>query len=385
VTSKSEVRSFLRSVRAAAAGLAILLAVLCSDPVQAVADQVKLTSPGTGWLARGSSLFWTRDNGQRWIDITPVPRGISRARVAASVRFFRSDSEAWEVISYPDQVSSATSAPLGSEQTIYILAHTMNSGANWSFSRLTYPGLPDWIQEIVAGPSDLYFLDSLNGWLNIALAGNSKPGKLLRTEDGGKTWNWVNGPGVSGPVNFASMRDGWVLGYFGGERLFVTHNGGKTWRDVTMPVPQGVGSARYPGFQGTPVFLDGKRGFLLMNYSGDPGTPVKLVLYATRDTGYTWQPTSMIGEAAAVSAGAGFAFSVVESALIVGRGVSEGNIAVAQIPLEGSGSFQVNASGHGILALTFADVAHGWAMNAAGRVLATSDGGSTWKDITPNQ
>jgi photosystem II stability/assembly factor-like uncharacterized protein len=363
--------------------VAALLVLLCLDPVRATAGPIKLVSPGTGWVAHGKNLYWTNDNGNHWSDITPVLPGIPRAGVAASARFFRDKSEGWEVISYPEQVPPTTPPSPGSEKTVYSIAHSTNSGASWSFTPLTYPELPEWIQDTFAGPTDLYFADSLHGWLNIAFAGNSKPGKLLATEDGGKTWNWVNGPGFSGPITFASLRDGWVAGYFGGERLFVTHDGCKTWQEVNVPLPPQVGAAISPTFQGPPVFQDDRKGFLVVHYSGKPGTPTKLVIYSTLDTGYTWQPIKVMTEAREATASATFVFSVVDSSLIVSTGSSASDVAVAPVPLANGGSSDVTASDRGVLALTFADLANGWAMTADDRLLATGDGGSTWKDITP--
>ncbi|HSU58109.1 MAG TPA: glycoside hydrolase domain-containing protein [Bryobacteraceae bacterium] len=338
---------------------------------------MKLLSPNTGWVADGNRLYWTTDGGDHWTDITPIPPDAAHATITLRIPFFRNTSEGWAIISYPEQIAPSEIVP--NATTVYTIAHTVDSGASWSFTPLTYPELPQWIQDTFAGPADLYFVDSLHGWLDIAFEGLSKPGKLLATEDGGKTWNWVNSPGFSGPITFASLRDGWLLGYFGGDKLYVTHDGCNTWQEVSLSPPQ-IGSAIYRRFQGIPVFQDQQKGYLAVHYSGPSGTPSKLIVYSTANTGKTWQPIKVLNEAREA---AGAIFAVVDSAMIVSTGSSARNVSVASIPLNG-GSSDVSASDRGVIALTFADTTNGWVWSAEGGLLATHDGGSTWKHIGPS-
>jgi hypothetical protein len=64
-------------------------------------------------------------------------------------------------------------------------------------------------------------------------------------------------------------------------------------------------------------------------------------------------------------------------------GSSVKNVSAATVPLNG-GASGVKASDRGIASLKFADKVKGWMMTAAYRLLATQDGGSSWKDITPH-
>src|SRR5262245_17439110 len=83
--------------------------------------------------------------------------------------------------------------------------------------------------------SDLWFADSLNGWL---VGGSYRiPGGLIgRTRDGGQTWTFESGlvtpdPGASGfdfiTVRFLNLRHGVVAGNAG--KVFVTDDGGDHW------------------------------------------------------------------------------------------------------------------------------------------------------------
>ncbi len=346
---------------------------------------MKLLSPDTGWVAYGKKLYWTSSGGITWRDITPIPHEGAQRGTAFSNVFFRDLTEGWAIVSYAEQTTGVNPGALAEPETAYSVAHTLNSGTTWSFKRLSYPELPGWIEDTFAGPASLYFLDSRHGWLNVAFAGNSKPGKLLATEDGGQTWTWVNSPGFSGPITFNSVRDGWLAGYFGGEKLYATHDGCQTWQEVKLSTPEQVGAANEPTFQSTPVFLDARKGYLVVHYSGSPGTPSKLAIYSTADGGKTWRFTKAITEAHEATRSAIFPFAVVDSRIIFSTGSSAAAPAVTSVPLAENGAEVTAVSYRAITALTFADTTHGWALTPEGALLATGDGGVTWRDIRPER
>jgi hypothetical protein len=87
---------------------------------------------------------------------------------------------------------------------------------------LHYPRLPESWQSTLVGPSAFYFVDALHGWMMMDFSGNSRPGRLLMTEDGGKSWQWTNGPGESGEMMFLSVKRGWVACFGWSEKVFQT-------------------------------------------------------------------------------------------------------------------------------------------------------------------
>jgi photosystem II stability/assembly factor-like uncharacterized protein len=370
--------------QAAVAVLFALLVLLSLAPAFA-AGQMKLLSPNTGWAVSGNTLHWTRDGGSQWKDVTPVPPDAIRAGVNLLNQFFRDTSEGWTVISYPEKSATPTLEELRNQKTIYSIAHTVDGGDSWSFTPLTYPALPQGLQDTFAGPADIYFLDSLHGWLDMAFAGLMRPGKLLATEDGGRSWQWVNSPPHSGPVVFLSLQDGWLLSNEGADQLYVTHDGCKTWQEVSLSPPPQVGAAIYPTFQAPPVFQDPLRGFLVVHYSGEPETPTKLVVYSTIDGGKNWQPAKVLAEAREHTRAAGFPFAIVDSAIIVSTGLSASNVAVVSVPLLDGRASAARLSDRGVVRLTFADTNNGWVQSADGRLLATDNGGLSWKDVGPRR
>src|SRR5205085_10062146 len=88
----------------------------------------------------------------------------------------------------------------------------------------------------------------------------SRPTKLLATEDGGKTWKWVNGPGSASQMIFQSLQDGSMTSYWWPDRLYVTHDGCKTWKEVSLSVPPQVGAATYRTVRAPPVFEEPPEG-----------------------------------------------------------------------------------------------------------------------------
>jgi hypothetical protein len=77
------------------------------------------------------------------------------------------------------------------------------------------------------------------GWV---LGDDGKNPVLLRTVDGGASWQRTNAPSLTADtdrirVHFADEMAGVITN---GERLFVTRTGGTTWSEVLLPTPQRV-------------------------------------------------------------------------------------------------------------------------------------------------
>ncbi|MHA1427872.1 MAG: M50 family metallopeptidase [Candidatus Helarchaeota archaeon] len=72
--------------------------------------------------------------------------------------------------------------------------------------------------------TDIYFLDTSNGWIV------SKSGHLLRTCNGGKSWEKITLEFIDSPVQvqFVSTKIGWIRGSSG--KLYVSNDGGSHWK-----------------------------------------------------------------------------------------------------------------------------------------------------------
>lgn len=93
-------------------------------------------------------------------------------------------------------------------------------------------------------PRSVTFVSASDGWvLGSATCAGQPCAAIVRTTDGGRTWESIPAPGATinntatGPsggvsgLRFADTLDGWAFG----PDLWATHDGGSTWRKVTLP------------------------------------------------------------------------------------------------------------------------------------------------------
>jgi uncharacterized protein YkwD/photosystem II stability/assembly factor-like uncharacterized protein len=341
---------------------------------------MKLLTPTTGWVSNDGHLYWTTDRGSHWTDITPIPPNAHGRGVGVLSVYFLNTQEGRVIISYPETIVPLTAKALQTRKTLYDIAQTVDGGQTWSFLPLTYPELPQQAQEALVGPRDMFFLDPLHGWVVMAFAGNSLPGQLLATDDGGRNWKWVNGPAMAGIVQFTFLQHGWLLGL---GKLLATRDGGASWQVVKLTPPPQVGAATEATFKGLPVFKYPLHAFTAVYYIGAPGVQPKLVVYATDDGGKTWRPVKVVGEAEESGALTFMPFAITDSLLAISTGTDARHPRVTMIHLSGELSAPTEFSVKGSTQLSFLDGTHGTALSSDGNLLRTSDGGSTWKDVTP--
>jgi len=365
----------MRTIREVSSLFVVCFFIVCI-PAPCQQRHMQLLAPGVGWALDADRLYWTTDGGAHWGEITPsmtsTPRAIAGLGVRIAAVFFLDTSSGWVVLSrYEDSA----------KEWRFEIAATVDGGANWSITPLDYPDLPPTLRDAIGGPAGMCFVDSMHGWIDMAFAGNSRPGKLLSTDDGGRTWTWIGPPVVAGAIRFVTTQDGWLAGGPDSE-LYVTHDGGKSWKEIALTPPPQVGAAT-DATRFLPVFEDPEHGFAAVNYSGPEGTPPKFVVYATEDGGRTWQPRRVLAEAGEPSIGSPLALSITDSMVFVPAVSSAMTTAVVGIPLRGGFSSNVVVSSQGVLELSYADSAHGWMRRTDGKFLSTADGGSTWADIAP--
>ncbi|MBX6325777.1 MAG: hypothetical protein IRY93_07050 [Chthoniobacterales bacterium] len=208
-------------------------------------------APGGGF---GGSLYRSTDTGNTWSEVSALT-GISVFDVE-----FAPDGTAY--IGTQDSVRKST-----------------DEGLSWTVLNLGI-GLNDQVFDVALDPSNSSII-----WAGIADASGSQPVNVVRSTDGGITWNDRTPPHV--PLSCSAVAidpndSNTVIavfgGAFGGGEVWVTTDGGDSWTDR---------SAGLPGNPFNAVVYDGSRllvgGGMLFNsqYVG---------LYASSDLGVTWSP-----------------------------------------------------------------------------------------------
>jgi photosystem II stability/assembly factor-like uncharacterized protein len=186
-------------------------------------------------------------------------------------------------------------------------------------------------------------------------------GAVLHTTDGGASWKVQArlGEGFLESIHFVDARTGWICGDKG--RLYRTRNGGGSWE------LRGLGEGMV--FYGV-RFPDPKRGFLV----GLEVEAGRAVMFETGDGGDTWKrredlpPTRAFADAVAFpSPSVGFA----------------GGVGPILATRDGGRTWKVShePAGGFVRDLFFLDERTGWAVGHNGLVLRTKNGGEAWETL----
>ncbi|MHB8899367.1 MAG: YCF48-related protein [Thermoguttaceae bacterium] len=304
---------------------------------------------------------------------------------------FREDARLNDVCFVDSQCGWA----VGDRGTVW---HTGNGGREWS------------LQEtgVKCPLHSVHFLDRDHGW---AVGGYTHPftrtgsGLVLMTADGGATWKAKDHTllPILKKVRFFDLQHGWAVGCSSAacpSGLFLSDSGGRSWN----PTP----GARQPGWRDGD-FLDPQNG-VLVGQDGSAaevrsgrvvpsGTPrfglrgpadVQLVppsygwlvgegglAMLTRDLGHSWQ-TPPAPLPAAVAGQFDFnAMSVRQTKVWI---AGSPGTRVFYTPDAGLSWQALRTNQNAPLrAIDFADDVHGWAVGDFGTILATEDGGQTWR------
>jgi photosystem II stability/assembly factor-like uncharacterized protein len=295
---------------------------------------VCFVDPQYGWAVGDRGAIWhTEDGGEQW-----RLQKSGTGHTLESVHFIDRHN-GWAVGGYSHPHSHTGSG---------IVLFTHDGGRHWQLdSTLLLPAL-----------KQARFFDAKNGWA-VGCPSAMFPTGLFVTDSGGRAWKPVHGEALSGilaadffaehtgvaarqdgtaltlrngSIGLASPADfglrglarvklvpprfGWLVG--DGGLVMMTRDGGSSWQTTQTDLPQGTtGEFDFAALavRGTKVWI-----------AGSPGTRV----FHTPDAGLTW-----------VEADTG-----------------------QNLPLRG---------------LHFVDDRHGWAVGDLGTILATTDGGQTWK------
>lgn len=144
-------------------------------------------------------------------------------------------------------------------------------GDRWTADGRTWNPRVDF--PVTAGSGAFHFLDDTTGWLAAS--------KLLRTMDGGATWQMVSDRRFD-EIEFVSAVEGWAVVHecagLCTARVLHTQDGGLTWEQQAVLSGLQSTSERF-------VFADAANGWLLAPYDGR--------LLHTVDAGESWQSMTM--------------------------------------------------------------------------------------------
>lgn len=363
--------------------LAVALPLFLSlSSVSANAYGVRLLAPGVGWTIDGGRLFWTHDNGATWALISPK----SSARIEDVL--FKDVLTGWVLLSQEENDGIGFS-----------IAITDNSGQTWSISQIPVRQRPDEL----SGKAWIDFVDRIHGWLLVQ--GNSSSafswGRLLATNDGGETWQELSDTPVADRPTFTTLKDGWIVGNLGGCGVLRTRDGGITWQGAGPPIEQLPATFPTRAVCGDVTFTDDKHGFLPITLSeltdAEKGRGRALVLYATDDGGLTWKVDRSFTSHKYLENGVSedpFDFvslvPLADNKLLVIMPVRDHTSRHLTMKTSTREETVTTSSADNVLyereeggRAEFISQTEGWIGTSLGRLLATVDGGVTWKDISP--
>ena len=218
-----------------------------------------------GFVLTDSALLATRDGGASWTDVSP-----GRGLAGVSGAFFFDGYRGWLAGTTPGVPSRL------------VVLDTADGGTSWrelSIDASDSPGGQPYAE------AQVHFADAAHGWLLGRLATGSAVslGVLLRTPDGGESWERLPAPPAAGRIVFASAERGFMTGAPVSERLYRSLDGGRSWQELSLPVSAAPGQALY----GLPQFTTPQDGTLSVTLAG---RRPRLLTFVTRDGGLTWQP-----------------------------------------------------------------------------------------------
>jgi photosystem II stability/assembly factor-like uncharacterized protein/tetratricopeptide (TPR) repeat protein len=330
----------MRTVLAALAALATLAPAGAAPPAHfddAPLRAVQFVDRNEGWAVGDEGVVWhTIDGGATWERQSTGVRAALRA-----VHF---------VTPYTGWAAGREELPGGG--SVGVVLRTADGGITWeAVGSGTVPGL-----------NTVHFF---NDRLGIAAgdAADAYPSGVFVTTDGGRAWKAL--PGQAGATwlaaDFTDLKTGVLTGAWGRMRLYREGEVRSADTDVEALRDRAVRCVRINGKQGVAV--------------GDGG----LLLVSSESNGETWgfaQHVPLPQEALASCDFRGVAV-LANHRWVVGR---PGTV-VLHSPDHGLKSWEVQPTGQTtpLNAVHFIDDDHGWAVGELGTILATADGGKTWK------
>lgn len=242
-------------------------------------------------------------------------------------------------VEFVDPMNGFATGGNGGQNQYVIVVRTRDGGRTW--------------QEITPPDTKVFnaqsFVDPMHGWIV------GVNGQVYRTRDGGDSWQGLDPGAGAGKrllrVEFHDTQLGWIA--VAGERwILKTTDGGDHWRQVTVDIKDGLSDLQ---------FLDANTGF---------GTGLDGVLAKTTDGGETW-------------ANIGFG-NQTKMLAVWFADVLHGWVAASEIRATTDGGSRWMSQGKppkSLNDLAFESTTHGYAAGDEGVFLHTSDGGATWQRL----
>jgi len=310
----------------------------------------------------------TEDGGESWWEVTP-PEEVAPSNSVrlVAVGFFLDAQHAWVTLG-----NDSLKRP--------IIWHTADGGLSWEAATIStrggrYPSNPTFD-----------FPDPDHGWLLLdsATGASSSEQDVLRTADGGRTWENMLQQGYGmGPITGIDFRDsqtGWVtnshgLGFFPSTWITRTSDGGVRWAETvpaSMEDPNAV--LGRDCLLSQPMSENALRGRALWTCSTGENPPVEFYLGWTEDGGTSWKHVRIPGTPYSLGKIGGWALGLAEP------DSSDGMASVLYRTSSGGLEWYEVSRLPWFGALDFATGQDGWAIDDGG-LLRTRDGGKTWVSL----
>ena len=341
---------------------------------------IQLLDATSGWALTAGRLVWTDTGGASWRTITPA--GADGLDLLTA--FFLDPRTGWLV---------AADLPGDGRPTELTAFRTVDGGTTWQRSTMGSASVQQ--SEDGTGPMNLSFIDGRHGWLRVTsrLPGQraeEETGTLLRTSNGGRTWERLPDAPTPGSIRFVTRQRGWQAWL---DALWETRDGGRTW--VAVPsLAAGRGQGGRLEFAGLPTIFANGAGFVpVLRYRRDPGLVLEGGFAETRDGGTTWSATRL----APSGSGNLPTMAVTGSGTLLVLSGDQRTLASSDDHGHTWTTRRSDLAGRGFTAtygMTFLDATSGWLLSAflgrcgpggdsRGAVLSTRSAGRSWAVAFP--
>ena len=366
-------------------------------------EDVKFTSPTTGFIVSGDGIKRSDDAGATWapvstatglhaLDFGDAMHGIAVGPSSNSVQ--TSDGGAtWTKL--VGALSNLHAVAYAGKSTVIVLGQAIqrstDGGKTW--------GKTSPVVEVTPPPiNGLRYADAATA---VAVGGDSLSGSLImRTTDGGGSWTGIQSPTNSGlvAVDFATPSVGVAVG---AGVILRTVNGGAAWTVVNDDPSRRLFAVRFAS--PTVGLALGRQGLLLRTTdAGASWSPITWssqvaalsaiafgsatlgvvgddsgALFRTTDAGLTWAPVGSAGTATLTSIDFADASTVIAVGGygVIARSPDGGATWTTLVPMD------LNATD--LTAVRFASPTLGYIVGSAGLMKRTTDGGKTWTEPFP--
>jgi photosystem II stability/assembly factor-like uncharacterized protein len=265
------------------------------------------------------------------------------------------------------------------------VVRTGDGGLTWN--GLNLPDVTD-----IGYNSTFFALDENIAW--VLAADPQAPvhaGTLYRTEDGGQHWDSIPVPFSGGKLDFVNAEQGWMMLSLGvatgsmGVSIFRTGDGGATWAEVYTNDPSlsdAGDSLPFSGIKSNLIAKDGQTAWV----AGVIYAPETIYLYKSTDGGQSWVsqplPAAPSMQNTEASTNGPLLLSASDAILPV-HFSGETQRTGFYISHDGGESWDFNTMMPGIGIADFVSPADGFYWSGE-KLFTTVDGGATWTDINPN-